>query len=239
MKLVNAELHEVLSAKGVTHLFHANTVATSTSLILAGGLLSRGEVERRNIFQTPQSSDDDDRRFDVWNDIFLDSEDLHKKFRRQNKYGPVLFRFKIDFLLEGDLDLWITKRNPIYWREGQSSNDRYFQDTSELMKAWDEPGSQQRMFTIRNPRVPVLFPHLDEITFDYFDGNIYGEKGLHAGTITKHSLFAATEGLESLRNLVKTRECAPTCYCDKNIRNELSNLERALLFCPRDLIHSA
>ncbi|TJZ82026.1 hypothetical protein [Paracoccus hibiscisoli] len=239
MKLVNAELHEVLSAKKVTHLFHANTVATSTSFILAGGLLSRGDVERRNIFQTPQSSDEDDKKFDVWNDIFLDAEDLHKKFQRQNKYGPVLFKFRIDFLLQGDLDVWVTKSNPIYWREGQSSNDRYFKDTSELMKAWDEPGSQQRMFTIRKPGGPVLFPYLDEITIDYFDGNVYGEQGLHAGTIAVHSLFAATESFRSLRSLVKTRECTPNCYCVKNIKNELSNLERARLFCPRDLIHSA
>lgn len=238
MKLVNAELYESLLSKGVSHLFHANTVATSTSFVLAGGLLSRGDVERRNIFQTPQSSDDDDRKFDVWNDVFLDAEDLHEKFKRQNKYGPVLFRFGIEFLLRDDLDVWITKNNPIYWREGQASEDRYFQSATELMRSWDEPGSQQRMFTIRKPGGPVLFPYLDAIILDYFDGNVYAEQGLHAGTITEHALFAATDSFRSLRSMVKRRECGSRCYCAENFSSELSDLERARLFCPRDLIHS-
>lgn len=238
MKLINVELHEALISKGVTHLYHANTVATSTSFILAGGLLSRGDVERRNIFQTPQSSDIDDRKFDVWDDVFLDTEDLHKKFRRQNKYGPVLFKFDIGFLLKDDLDVWITKSNPIYWREAQEAEERYFKSVSELIEYWDKPSSQQRMFTVRKPGGPVLFPYLDAVIIDYFDGNVYAEQGLHAGTVAEHALFAATESFRSLRSLVQHRECGSRCYCVENFRNELSDLERARLFCPRDLIHS-
>ena len=100
MKLNNLELHKFFQEKGITHLYHANTVTTSISFIQAGGLLSRGDVEKNDLLQTAQESDGVDKTFDVWNDIFLDTADLHKLFSRQNRYGPVLFVFDVNLLLK-------------------------------------------------------------------------------------------------------------------------------------------
>ncbi|TBT37353.1 hypothetical protein D5E81_24615 [Vibrio parahaemolyticus] len=71
MKLDNQELHELLVQKGVTHFHHANSLATAVTFIEEGGLLSRGDVEKEDLIQTNQSSDDDDKDFDVWDDVLL------------------------------------------------------------------------------------------------------------------------------------------------------------------------
>ena len=53
-----AEVKKVLIHKGVTELFHVNSVITSLTFIDNGGLLSRETVEEYNLPQTDQQSDD-------------------------------------------------------------------------------------------------------------------------------------------------------------------------------------
>ena len=81
MRLNSIELANFFQEKGVQHYYHANTLKTSLSFIHAGGLLSRGDVERMELQQTPQRSDRKDREVDVWDDQYhvgdfarLDSE---------------------------------------------------------------------------------------------------------------------------------------------------------------------
>lgn len=56
-----AEVKKVLIHKGVTELFHVNSVITSLTFIDNGGLLSRETVEEYNLPQTDQQSDDIDK----------------------------------------------------------------------------------------------------------------------------------------------------------------------------------
>lgn len=78
MKLFSGnEIKSYLLKKNITELFHANTVTTSLSFISEGGLLSRGEVEKRGLKQTSQLSDDDDKLYNIWNDVFFDSCDVY------------------------------------------------------------------------------------------------------------------------------------------------------------------
>lgn len=240
MKIDNKGLHECLKANEIWQLCHANTVASSISFILAGGLLSRGDVERRNIYQTPQGSDQIDKDYDVWDDVFLDVGDLHAKFNRNNVYGPVLFKFSIDFLLKDDLDIWITRDNPIYWGAGSSQCSRYFSDIAEYAANWRAHDSQKRMITIRKPYSPVLFPYLEEIVIDVSAGKIYedyGFEGINASAVAAHALVSATETHRSLRPLISTRECRSGCYCGRNYA-EFADLTLAKLFLPRSLLHS-
>ena len=124
MKLNNRELYFLFVEKDITHLHHANTVATATTFIEQGGLLSRGDVEDMQLSQTYQASDEEDKQFDVWYDVFVDTADLHDWFGRQNIYGPILFKLNIDFLLKDDLEVWVTKNNPMYWHSGLTDVDR-------------------------------------------------------------------------------------------------------------------
>lgn len=55
----------ILKNKGISHLYHANTVKTSCTFLRNGGLLSRGAVEKLKLEQSPQSSDEIDKKFDV------------------------------------------------------------------------------------------------------------------------------------------------------------------------------
>lgn len=74
-----AEVKKVLIHKGVTELFHVNSVITSLTFIDNGGLLSRETVEEYNLPQTDQQSDDIDKKFNIYNDIFFDSVDIHER----------------------------------------------------------------------------------------------------------------------------------------------------------------
>ena len=81
----------MLESKGVNELHHANSVATACQFIRSRSLMSRGTVERAGVFQTFQASDDIDKRYSIWFDVFMDSVDIHERARRANAYGPVLF----------------------------------------------------------------------------------------------------------------------------------------------------
>ncbi|WP_321779373.1 hypothetical protein [Sulfurimonas sp.] len=166
MKIDNIKLYEFLHEKEITHFFHANTLTTSLTFIENNGLMSRGLVEKLGLKQTIQCSDDKDEKFDVWEDIFIDTMDLHGYFPRQNLYGPIVFKFNIEFLLEDKLDIWITKDNPIYWTDKLTMQDKYFQDINDLKVNWDNFDRQKKMFTIKNTSEAILFDFLEKIIVD-------------------------------------------------------------------------
>lgn len=227
MKIPNLALHQVLTEKGFTHFHHANTVATAMTFIQSQGLLSRGEVERRGLVQTQQASDQEDRNYDVWNDVFLDILDLHGFFPRQNIYGPILFKFNIDFLLNDDLDIWVTKNNPMYWNSQTKQENKYFRDIHEIERTWTEYPIQQRMYTIRRPALPILFGHLEEIIIDNPGVNIYGD------VILFSEAYQAIEGVLGFndRNKLTVRSCM-NCFCKSNYLHQASADELGKLFLP-------
>lgn len=77
MRLNNDELYNFFISKDIHVLYHANTTQTSLTYFKHKGLLSRGAVENMGLNQTKQSSDEVDKILNVWNDVFLDSTDLH------------------------------------------------------------------------------------------------------------------------------------------------------------------
>lgn len=228
MKLNNTELHALFIEKGVTRLFHANTVSTSITFIQQNGLLSRGGVESKGLFQTPQSSDEIDKRFNIWNDVFIDTVDLHGYFPRQNLYGPVSFQFSIDFLLYEDYNVWITKDNPIYWSDAMTDENKYFQSVEELRANWDLYQRQKKMVTIRNMNEPVLFDYLIEVVVDDPRVNI-GERILFNECVA--GIKGAISTKPSLINKFRTRECT-SCFCRDNYLNQVSVSELKKLFLP-------
>jgi len=231
LKIDNIALHQFFIEKEITHLHHANTISSSITYINNGGLLSRGDVEKNGLFQTTQDSDEDDKLFDVWSDVFLDTLDLHKYFSRQNIYGPVLFKFNIDFLLNDDIDIWITKNNPIYWDKSLPLHDKYFQGIDELRSLWDDYEEQKKMITIRKPNKPVLFDSLVQIIVDDPEVIIYKETNLY--TETKNALSIATEKQKSIREKFVPRKCG-YCYCKENYLNEVPTDKLAKLFLPQE-----
>lgn len=230
MKLNNQELHALFIEKGITHLHHANTVATSITFIENDGLLSRGDVEAHNLCQTYQASDEEDKLFDVWHDVFVDTADLHEWFGRQNLYGPILFKFNIDFLLKDDLEVWVTKNNPMYWNADLSSSDKYFQSVQELRDSWNSIERQKKMVTIRKPGRPILFENLEKVLVDDPKVKIYDNCTL--STEMSKALGKATENCLALRPLFEYRSCS-SCYCHSNYLNQVVPEQLARLFLPK------
>ncbi|QRV24427.1 hypothetical protein [Marinomonas foliarum] len=229
MKLDNKELYDLLKRKKVSNFFHANTVATSITFIQEGGLLSRQGIEEQTLYQTPQTSDEIDKLFDVFGDIFLDTTDLHGHFSRQNHYGPVLFRFKLELLLDENLDIWVTNNNPIHWDRHSEPEENYFQSVKELARKWDDYDIQRKMFTVRKPTSPILFEYLEEIILDNPKVKISDDVSLRKES--RRALKKATKEKTQLRELLTWRECGH-CFCQDNYLKQVQVPELIQKFLP-------
>lgn len=163
-----SDLYERLEEEEVEYLYHANTVRTAATFLRRGALLSRGTVEGLGLDQTDQKSDDKDKNFGLWYDLFLDTGDISEVLSKRNKYGPV--KFKIDTsILKGDRCsfVWVTKKNPIHWKSGDDLGDRFitqdYLDENPLSKScfWE------RALVLRHCGGRLPFgEHLKEVIID-------------------------------------------------------------------------
>lgn len=230
MRLNNQELHEFLIQKEILALYHANTVGTSISYFSEGGLMSRGLVESKGLFQTPQSSDDIDKVLNVWHDIFIDTTDLHSYFGRENHYGPVLFELDIELVRDENLEIWITKNNPIYWNNDTPMEERYFQNMEEVRQLWDYIPRQRKMVTIRNSQNPILFNFVRRVVFD--DPRVTipaGESQVHVFNSVVQRIKSMIDETHPLKGKLITRTCG-SCWCTHNYLNQRSVSELKRLF---------
>jgi hypothetical protein len=218
MNLDKIKLHRLLLEKKITHVHHANTLGTSLTYIEQMGLLSRGTVEKRGLYQTRQKSDHKDKLHKIWHDVFLDTLDLHGHFNRQNHYGPVLFKISIDFLLKTKSEIRITKSNPIHWKFPMEKREKYFASVSELRRKWDECKPEKRMITVRKSTKPILFGYLDEIILDNPDLLLDG-KNLHRRALAALRTAINENGLNVI---LRTRKCRPRCFCKENYMDQVT-----------------
>lgn len=230
MKLNNKELYQLLDDKEINFLYHANTVRTFKSFVEISGLMSRGAIEDIGLDQSPQDSDDIDKVFDVWYDIFLDTTDLHKYFSRQNLYGPVLMRFNNNLVLNLEYEFHVTKDNPINWTSAMTDKDKYFESVQELRDDWDKYQRQRKMFTIRMNKKPILFDHLKDVVIDD-PGVQFPENGkdLVVFNEAKKILDECIDGNPIFRNKLKIRECT-SCFCKTNYLHQVSVPDLKRLF---------
>lgn len=213
-----ADVYKILRQIGATHLHHANSVITSCTFLEQGGLLSRAFVEDHGLEQTPQpASDEKDRKYGIWDRIFVDHVDIHDRGGRRkgpNFYGPVLFQFAIEILLhlpEG-ADVRVTKRNPVHWYDNEPDAARWFQNPEELAKNIHF-GDFDKMLVIQTAGGKLEFPNrtahiiLDDPHKPLFSGE---DAFTHAENRLK---AAAAKGQVKLS--VQARVCQVGCICLK------------------------
>lgn len=207
-----AEVYDILTRNRVTHLHHANTVTTSCTFLSAGGLVSRGSVEKNKLLQTPQYSDSLDKFHRIWDDIFTDSVDIHARASNRNQYGPVLFSQNISVLLSLPVgtEVNVTRKNPTKWINGEADGDRYFLTPWDLSLGFSL-GTFDQMIVLRTPNgfLPFEEKHVG-IVLDDPRGKL--RDGSDAYTSAEAKLRSAAKVL-GINVSIRPRVCKTTCKC--------------------------
>ena len=218
MELSASEVAAVLKSKGIKTLHHANSVITVCQFLRHGTLMSRGTIERRQLLQTAQSSDDDDRRYGLWFDVFTDSVDIHARAKRANVYGPVLLKISLDLIEKAYTGkIWVTKLNPTKW-EGTKHEDRWFTSITDL-EANFAKGCFDQMIVFRHSGGELpLNGYLEGIILD--DPEIAG--GTHKIDFFSMAFgalrLAMTEG--GIKVPFHKRQCEESCKCKAQYQSD-------------------
>lgn len=222
MELLSKRVYEILKAKGVGTLHHANSVITSCQFLRAGSLVSRGSAQRNGMYQTPQKSDRIDKAYGIWFDIFTDSVDIHARASRANVYGPVQFILNSELIKDTYTGkVWVTKLNPTKWA-GKSHAQRWFTSEKDLEEnfvygRFDQMivfrhcggelpfGDYLKELILDDPQLEMPEPHIDYYSMAY-------------GALR----LAMTEG--GIETEITKRVCSNLCSC---VNSYQSNIEWA------------
>ena len=228
MDIPSKHVYEALANHGVDELHHANSVATSCQFLRAKSLLSRGTVERLGLAQTGQRSDDPDKRYGIWFDVFADSVDIHARANRANRYGPVIFVLDSDIIVKSYTGrLWVTKVNPIYWK-GKSEADRWFQDRDDLEQNYQR-GDFGQMVVFRHCGGELPFKrYLKRIVRD--DPQQSTDEGVDFFSMAVGALGLALQDA-GLDIPIQRRACSTRCTCTQDWAKDHDQLRA--MFDPR------
>lgn len=215
MDIPSKHVYQALDDKGVRTLHHANSVITACQFLRSRSLMSRGTVERLGVRQTEQSSDQLDKRYGIWFDVFVDSVDIHARARRSNVYGPVLFEFDsriIEKTYTGRI--WVTKLNPTKWAD-RSEGQRWFQDKNDLETNFVR-GEFDQMVVLRHCGGELPFKsYLNRIVLDDPQQETPEGVDLYSSAHGALTLAMADSGLDVP---IERRVCAAGCRCIGNYR---------------------
>jgi len=191
-------------------LHHANSVATACQFLRSRSLMSRGTIERLGVTQTPQVSDDLDKRKSIWFDVFMDSVDIHHRANRANVYGPVLFVIDAKIIKQTYTGhLWVTKLNPTKW-SGKPDKDRWFQGKNDLEENFIL-GQFDHMIVARHCGGQLPFKsYMKKIIID--DPERETEDGIDFYSMAIGALWLAMKDA-SLDVPIERRQCRKNCKC--------------------------
>jgi uncharacterized protein YbaR (Trm112 family) len=207
-------IHDILSAKGISNLHHANTVLTSCTFFENANLLSREYVEKNGLKQTEQYTDGLDKKYGIFNDIFMDTIDIHDRASSKNHYGPILFVFPLSILKRHEVHfIRITKTNPSKWNDNIAIADRYYTSEEEFRDNY-RTGDFDSM---------IIFPYVDgkfnlNGTLSYIKVDnpklIWNDnkKELHVEAIEVLKKCAVIGKLNNIGICIKVRKC-DSSYC--------------------------
>jgi len=217
MASLNKKIYELLTEDGRNSIYHANSVVTSCQFLLSGALLSRGTMEQRKYYQTPQSSDHKDKKYGVWFDGFANFIDIHNSANNVIFYGPVEFVIDIEILKSiYPAQVWVTKLNPIKWAK-KSHEQRVFTSIEEFEKKFDPTNFDQMMMFRHCGGEISLMKYLREIILD--DPRLSTEDGVDFFSMSYGAIkLAMHKG--NIDVPVRRRDCDPRwCKCRTTYQN--------------------
>lgn len=207
-----SDVYAALTTNRVTQLHHANTVTTSCTFLSRGCLASRGWVEHFKLPQTPQMSDSLDKKYGIWNDVFMDGVDIHARASRRNFYGPVLFEFPVDILLRlpAGTDVFVTKKNPSNWIDGEAQTEQAFASAAEVQAGYNF-GDFGKHIVFRNAQwsLPFLTSPVT-IILDDPKRSLANGQNAYAAAALKLQAAAKAGGVQVV---IRSRQCSSTCGC--------------------------
>jgi hypothetical protein len=230
MEIPSKKVFEILKDKGVERIYHANSVVTSCQFLRYKSLMSRGTIDRANLFQTPQKSDGMDKRYGIWYDIFADSVDIHHRAKRANAYGPVLFELNVKIIEKAYTGrVWVTKCNPTKWKKNIKHEKRWFTSAQDLAKNFTY-GRFDQMIVFRHcgGELP-LDKHLEKIILD--DPELEeSDNGVDYFSVSYGALCSSmAEG--GIYVPIEKRACPDTCTCLDDYQD--GTIDAVKMFHPR------
>lgn len=230
MELSAKELRKIFIRKGMDGLYHSNSVLTSCTFIQKGALISRGMMEKLKLPQTSQMSDAIDKKYGIWNDVFVDSCDYHKRIRQRNVYGSVMFKIDLDILKNEDNgNLWITKLNPTKW-DGVDYSDRWFSSLEDVDENFTR-GTFDYMIVFRHSGGFLnIKKYIEEIIIDDVELVKSSSPKLNLTTMGFGALVLA-KSLSNLNISISARSCSPTCICDREYKRDRATADK--MFYPK------
>ncbi|HPQ44735.1 MAG TPA: hypothetical protein PKZ42_10970 [Syntrophales bacterium] len=210
MDIPSKHVYDALIEKGIDEIYHANSVATACQFLRSKSLMSRGTVERLGINQTPQNSDDIDKRYGIWFDVFADTVDIHHRAKKANVYGPAMFIFDTTLIKQSYTGrIWVTKLNPTKWA-GKSEKKRWFQDKDDLNQNLIK-GRFDQMLLFRHCGGELPFKnYLKKIILDDPQFKDENKIDLYSMAVGALRLAMTDSGLDVL---IERRLCCAGCTC--------------------------
>lgn len=202
MSISVKEIKQVLRDKGVTSLYHADTVATSLLYLESGGLLPGDAWEVSGVMPPSRRRDAETRPLGRFHDVFFASCDEHDRVHRYNLYGPVLYVYSLEVLdqLAGQ-EVLITREHPLRWA-GERGEELYFRSVQEMQEQFCA-GDICQYVAVRNAHEPIGFDCLQEIVLD--DPNIENDNFFRA--FSKISKLKKQKGIEAPLTVRQCRKC--------------------------------
>lgn len=228
MDLSSKQVFEILESKGVNEIYHANTVLTSCTFLQRSMLLSRGNVERENLLQTSQTSDNVDKKYNVWFDAFVDSVDIHARARKRNIYGPVLFVIDSEIIKKTYTGkIWVSKLNPTKWA-GTESHERWFSSIEDLESNFVKGRFDQMILFRHSGGALPIKNYLKKIILDdpFWE---HSDKTDYYSSARGALKLAMTLG--GINVPIEKRKCPSGCKCQDEYSNASSIIDK--LFEPQ------
>ena len=212
MELPANQVFDVLQKKGITSLYHANTVQTACGFLSQGKLLSRGTQSELMLPMSDQLTDGIDVQHGLWYEVFVDTVDIHHQMNKRNNYGPVLFELDISLLNRKWMPfVWIMKSNPSRWTPQTTFKEKYFATVSDFDQAFSR-GDVDKLFSFRTiGGVVRLKEFLTRIIVDK------GGAGPDRAELKEQAigaLYASAQVGGLPKPAINIRECQQGCTCN-------------------------
>jgi hypothetical protein len=228
MQIVAKKIYEILKDKGVSSIYHANSVMAACSMLRNRCLLSPGTAEKLGLFQGSKISARLGSHFGIADDVFTDSTDIHKHSGGLHRRGPVLFKLDIEIIRSTvNGKVWVTKSNPAAWQANTPHELRWFSSANDLDHSFT-CGNAENMILFRHcgGKLPLV-NHLKRITLDDPQLRVGGDVDCYSMAYGALRLAMSYSGIEVP---IERRACDETCDCSSDYLEDIAESDR--MFSP-------